>query len=285
MDRFHQPGVARQGRAAGGSGAGLWRDCGGGVKSGHAGTRADSRHRRGRRRDPRIGRFRARARRAYGGRLRRRPARLERVRGGAARSRHPRHRPARHGRPRALSPPALALRGAADCLPHLARGGVRLRARPRDWRRRLPVQAVLDARADGPGQGAVAARVPWPRVDPRRPAAQPGARAAAGRRFCDGDTGGRPRARRRPLRRRLARHGDPADGHRVPAARGAGPPARAREVARPAAPGRVSARHDGERSHHRQPRERLRRKFQDVDAAFDAIESVYGAGYRLRTED
>jgi two-component system response regulator ChvI len=30
---------------------------------------------------------------------------------------------------------------------------------------------------------------------------------------------------------------------------------------------------------------RLRRKFQDVDAAFDAIESVYGAGYRLRTED
>jgi two-component system, OmpR family, response regulator ChvI len=28
---------------------------------------------------------------------------------------------------------------------------------------------------------------------------------------------------------------------------------------------------------------RLRRKFQDVDAAFDAIESVYGAGYRLRT--
>ncbi|MEO5819290.1 MAG: response regulator transcription factor [Vicinamibacteraceae bacterium] len=30
---------------------------------------------------------------------------------------------------------------------------------------------------------------------------------------------------------------------------------------------------------------RLRRKFQDVDAAFDAIESVYGAGYRLRTGD
>ena len=30
---------------------------------------------------------------------------------------------------------------------------------------------------------------------------------------------------------------------------------------------------------------RLRRKFQDVDAAFDAIESVYGAGYRLRTDD
>jgi two-component system response regulator ChvI len=30
---------------------------------------------------------------------------------------------------------------------------------------------------------------------------------------------------------------------------------------------------------------RLRRKFQDVDDAFDAIESVYGAGYRLRTED
>jgi len=30
---------------------------------------------------------------------------------------------------------------------------------------------------------------------------------------------------------------------------------------------------------------RLRRKFQDVDAAFDAIESVYGAGYRLRAED
>jgi two-component system response regulator ChvI len=29
---------------------------------------------------------------------------------------------------------------------------------------------------------------------------------------------------------------------------------------------------------------RLRRKFQDVDADFDAIESVYGAGYRLRTE-
>jgi two-component system response regulator ChvI len=28
---------------------------------------------------------------------------------------------------------------------------------------------------------------------------------------------------------------------------------------------------------------RLRKKFQDVDAAFDAIESVYGAGYRLRT--
>jgi two-component system response regulator ChvI len=27
---------------------------------------------------------------------------------------------------------------------------------------------------------------------------------------------------------------------------------------------------------------RLRRKFQDVDPAFDAIESVYGAGYRLR---
>jgi two-component system, OmpR family, response regulator ChvI len=30
---------------------------------------------------------------------------------------------------------------------------------------------------------------------------------------------------------------------------------------------------------------RLRRKFQDVDAAFDAIESVYGAGYRLRSGD
>ena len=30
---------------------------------------------------------------------------------------------------------------------------------------------------------------------------------------------------------------------------------------------------------------RLRRKFQEVDAAFDAIESVYGAGYRLRTGD
>ena len=30
---------------------------------------------------------------------------------------------------------------------------------------------------------------------------------------------------------------------------------------------------------------RLRRKFQDVDAAFDAIESVYGAGYRLRMGD
>jgi len=30
---------------------------------------------------------------------------------------------------------------------------------------------------------------------------------------------------------------------------------------------------------------RLRRKFQDVDAAFDAIESVYGAGYRLRAGD
>jgi len=30
---------------------------------------------------------------------------------------------------------------------------------------------------------------------------------------------------------------------------------------------------------------RLRRKFQDVDAAFDAIESVYGAGYRLRASD
>jgi two-component system response regulator ChvI len=28
---------------------------------------------------------------------------------------------------------------------------------------------------------------------------------------------------------------------------------------------------------------RLRKKFQDVDAEFDAIESVYGAGYRLRT--
>jgi two-component system response regulator ChvI len=28
---------------------------------------------------------------------------------------------------------------------------------------------------------------------------------------------------------------------------------------------------------------RLRRKFQDLDVAFDAIESVYGAGYRLRT--
>jgi two-component system response regulator ChvI len=30
---------------------------------------------------------------------------------------------------------------------------------------------------------------------------------------------------------------------------------------------------------------RLRRKFQDVDEAFDAIESVYGAGYRLRAGD
>jgi two-component system response regulator ChvI len=30
---------------------------------------------------------------------------------------------------------------------------------------------------------------------------------------------------------------------------------------------------------------RLRRKFQDADPAFDAIESVYGAGYRLRTDD
>jgi two-component system response regulator ChvI len=30
---------------------------------------------------------------------------------------------------------------------------------------------------------------------------------------------------------------------------------------------------------------RLRRKFQDADPAFDALESVYGAGYRLRTGD
>jgi two-component system response regulator ChvI len=30
---------------------------------------------------------------------------------------------------------------------------------------------------------------------------------------------------------------------------------------------------------------RLRRKFQDVDASFDAIESVYGAGYRLRADE
>jgi two-component system response regulator ChvI len=30
---------------------------------------------------------------------------------------------------------------------------------------------------------------------------------------------------------------------------------------------------------------RLRRKFQDVDPDFDAIESVYGAGYRLRAGD
>ena len=30
---------------------------------------------------------------------------------------------------------------------------------------------------------------------------------------------------------------------------------------------------------------RLRRKFQDADATFDAIESVYCAGYRLRTCD
>jgi two-component system response regulator ChvI len=30
---------------------------------------------------------------------------------------------------------------------------------------------------------------------------------------------------------------------------------------------------------------RLRRKFQSVDAAFDAIESVYGAGYRLKRHD
>jgi two-component system response regulator ChvI len=30
---------------------------------------------------------------------------------------------------------------------------------------------------------------------------------------------------------------------------------------------------------------RLRRKFQEVDAGFDAIESVYGAGYRLRAGD
>ena len=30
---------------------------------------------------------------------------------------------------------------------------------------------------------------------------------------------------------------------------------------------------------------RLRRKFQEADATFDAIESVYGAGYRLRTGD
>ena len=154
-------------RAGGGrSGAGLWRDCGGGVKSPACLYGADRGHRRGRGRHPRIGRLRARARRARGGRLRRRTARLERLRGGAARSRHPRHRPARHGRPRAVPPPALALRGAADRLPHLARGGVRSRARPRDRRRRLPVQAVLDARADGPRQGAAAARLAGPRAEP-----------------------------------------------------------------------------------------------------------------------
>jgi two-component system response regulator ChvI len=30
---------------------------------------------------------------------------------------------------------------------------------------------------------------------------------------------------------------------------------------------------------------RLRRKFQDVDPAFDAIEAVYRAGYRLRIDE
>ena len=76
----------------------------------------------------------------------------------AARSRDPRHRPAAARRPRALPPAARAVGDAADHLRDLARGGVRPRARPRDRRRRLPVQAVLDARADGARQGAAAPR-------------------------------------------------------------------------------------------------------------------------------
>ena len=78
---------------------------------------------------------------------------------------------------------------------------------------------------------------------------------------------------------------DPADGDRVPAARGAGPPAghvKSRDQLLEAAYPHDTTASDRTIDSHVK---RLRRKFQDVDAAFDAIESVYGAGYRLRTGD
>ncbi len=171
---LQQPAVDQRGPAAGVSAAGLWPDRGGGGQS-RACRRQDASWPIVEDEDAiRESVVFALEREGHRGRrLRRRPAApgsaFER---GAARSRHPRHRPARHGRPRAVPPPALALGGAADRLPDLARGGVRSRARPRDRRRRLPVQAVLDARADGPRQGPAAPRGARP--------AEPG--PAAGRR-------------------------------------------------------------------------------------------------------
>ncbi len=118
-----------------------------------------------------------------------------------------------------------------DHLPDLARRGVRPGARPRARRRRLPVQTVLHARADRPGQGAL-----------------PSARRCS-------TTGRRPTARRSfspvgelvlDLRRYTARwgdHGGPADGDRVhDPARPRSPP-RARQDPAAADGGGLPARH------------------------------------------
>ena len=120
-------------------------------------------------------------------------------------------------------------------------------------------------------------------------AASPGlarAQPAAGRRFRDGDPGGRPRARRRPLRRGAGA----ARPIRLTVtefllletlARRPGHVKSRDQLLEAAYPNDTTASDRTIDSHVK----RLRRKFQDVDAAFDAIESVYGAGYRLRTGD
>ena len=150
------------------------------------------------------------------------------------------------------------LRSRSEALPivflDVARGGVRSRARPRDRRRRLPVQAVLDARADGAGQGAAAPRA----LGPGEPGAQPGLEP------------GWPAAERRSAT--VTQAGDLAlDADRY-AATWRGRPIRLTVTefllleALARRPGHVKSRDqllqaayphdtDGQRSHHRQPRE------------------------------
>ncbi len=120
-----------------------------------------------------------------------------------------------------------AVSGApADHLPHLARRGVRPGARPVDRRRRLPLQAVLAARAGRPGAGA---------VPPGRPraAAAPRPRATRGEEpVACGEPAARPAAPRDAVARGARaphRHGVPHPRRaRARAGRGAHPRAAAR---------------------------------------------------------
>ena len=180
--------------------------------SGHDRAGPDDCRRRRRGHDPRRHLLRAAAGRSPARTVRRWADGVGAAGGTPAGPRDPRHRRAADGRAGALPPAARALRAAADHLRDLARRGVRPRPRPRARRRRLLVQTVLDARADGTRQGAAAPR-------------QPGRRCA--RRGGPHRGGGGPRGGPASPLRHLEGERGTADRHRVPAAAGAGPAARA----------------------------------------------------------
>jgi two-component system response regulator ChvI len=133
-------------------------------------------------------------------------------------------------------------------------------------RRRLPLQAVLDARAHGARQSAASARVVRRISQIRR-------RSAHRDRRADAD----------PLRLAVRWNGQPVPltVTEILLLQGR-PPTWDRQDARPVdAGGLPGSRVVDDRTIDSHVK-RIRRKFQAVDPAFDRIEGVYGAGYRFR---